>query len=61
MGITTKSRNISRAVCDGTGLSQEEIGLLLGAAAAGAALLVLLRTVDALVDLWPPSIGRAPN
>ena len=58
MGITTASRRISRAICDGTGLSQEEVGMLLGAAAVGTALLGLLRAVDALVDMWPPPMGR---
>lgn len=59
MGMTTGTHQITRALSDGTGLSQEEIGLLLAATALGAALFGVLRTVDTVMELWPIRLRRA--
>ena len=59
MGMNSGTHQITRALSDGTGLSQEEIGLLLAATALGATLFGLLRAVDALVELLPIPSGRA--
>lgn len=59
MGPTIGLRQITRAVSDGTGLSNEEIGLLVAAAASVTALLGLVRAVDVVMDIWPVPPGRA--
>jgi alkylhydroperoxidase/carboxymuconolactone decarboxylase family protein YurZ len=46
-------RQLTRALSDGTGLSQEEIVLLVAAAAVGTAVIGLLRTLDALKEVFP--------
>jgi hypothetical protein len=53
MDMTTASRQLTRAVSEATGLSQEEIGWLVAAAAVGTAVLGLVRAVDMLVEVWP--------
>ena len=53
MGISIGTRDLSRAVSDGTGLSNEEIGLLLGGLAAATGVIGGLRVVIAVRDLWP--------
>ena len=53
MGITIGTHDISRALSDGTGLSQEEIGLLLAAAALATAAFGLLRFASAVSAAWP--------
>jgi hypothetical protein len=53
MDMTTASRQLTRAVSEATGLSQEEIGWLVTAAAVGTAVLGLVRVVDMLVEVWP--------
>lgn len=58
MGMTRSNHHITRALSDGTGLSEEEIGLLVAATAIGTALYGLLRTVDAVLELWPIAWGR---
>jgi len=47
------TRQITRAVCDGTGLTQEELGLLVTAAAVVTAVIGVLHAVTALVEAWP--------
>ncbi len=60
MGVMSGTGRVTRALSDGTGLSQEEIVLLVAAAAAGAAVLGLLRTIDAVMTALPgPSRGAA--
>jgi alkylhydroperoxidase/carboxymuconolactone decarboxylase family protein YurZ len=52
-------RQLTRALSDGTGLSQEEILLLVAAAAVGTAVIGLLRTLEALKEVFPgPRAGR---
>ena len=58
MGETTGLHQITRAVSDGTGLSEEEIWLLAAAAASFAAVISLVRAVDAVKDAMPGSRGR---
>lgn len=53
MGFTSGIRQITRAVSDTTGLTQEEAELLLAAVALATALFGVLRAVDALMQLWP--------
>jgi len=53
MDMTTASRQLTRAVSEATGLSQEEIGWLVAAAAVGTAVLGVVRAVDMLVEVWP--------
>lgn len=59
MGLTIGTRQLTRAVSDGTGLSEEEIELLVAATALVAALVGLLRAVDAVVAVWPGPSGWA--
>lgn len=47
------THHLARAVSDSTGLSHEELMLLVGAAAVGTTVLVLLRVSDHLIDAWP--------
>jgi hypothetical protein len=49
MAPTTSLRQITRAVSDGTGLTQEEVWLLATVTASVAALTGLLRAVDAVM------------
>ncbi len=44
---------------DSTGLTQEEIGFLIAAAAVATGVVVALRTVDVVTRLWAPSGGRS--
>jgi hypothetical protein len=53
MDMTTASRQLTRVVSEAMGLSQEELGWLMAAAAAGTAVIGLVRAVDVLVDVWP--------
>lgn len=48
-------RPVVRSVARGTGLSEEEILWFTGAALVSAALLGILRTVDLVMDVWPPT------
>ena len=57
MNLTSGTRAIFRAVSEGTGLSQEEIALLVAQAVVVTAMFGGLRTVDALLDVWPVSTG----
>ncbi len=59
MQLTTGTHRLTGALSDGTGLTQEEIGFLVAAAAGLTVLLGLLRVVDALTDAWAMSRGRA--
>lgn len=58
MGVMSGTGRLTRALSDGTGLSQEEIVLLVAAAAVGTAVLGLLHTLDAVMDALP---GPAPT
>ena len=49
MGQTISLRQITRAVSDGTGLTQEEVWVFVAVAASVAALSGLLRAVDAVM------------
>ena len=49
MGPTISLRQITRAVSDGTGLTQEEVWVFVAVAASVAALSGLLRAVDAVM------------
>jgi hypothetical protein len=49
----TGARQVTRALSDGTGLSQEEIVALISGVAAATAVLGLLRAFDTLKDAWP--------
>ena len=53
MGLASGSRQVSRAVSDASGLSQEEAGLLVAGAAVTAALLATLRVMDFVRYLFP--------
>jgi len=62
MNRMSGTRRITRALSDGSGLSQEEIVALASGLAAATALLGLLRTFDVLSNAWPgshaPSVRR---
>ena len=49
MGPTISLRQINRAVCDGTGLTQEEAWVFMAVTASAAALTGLLRAFDAVM------------
>ena len=49
MAPTIKLRQINRAVCDGTGLTQEEAWVFVAVAASAVAVSGLLRAVDAVM------------
>ena len=55
MGLASGSRQVSRAVSDASGLSQEEAGLLVAGAAVSAVLLGALRVMDFVRYLFPPA------
>ncbi len=59
MRLPSVNYRLGDAVYDGTGLTQEEIGWLIAAAAVATGLLVAVRTVDAVMRLWTPSGGRS--
>jgi hypothetical protein len=61
MSLTTGLRRVTRALSDGTGLSEEEIGLLVAATASVTVVFGLIRAVDALMnlDLWPTPPNRS--
>ncbi len=59
MKVPTGNYRLGDALYDGTGLTQEEIGWLIAAAAVAAGLLVAVRTVDVVMRLWTPSGGRS--
>jgi hypothetical protein len=44
---------------DGTGLTQEEIGWLIAAAAVATGVLIAVRAVDVVIRFWTPSGGRS--
>ena len=58
MDVMKASRQVTRVVSEGTGLSQEEIGVLVVAGAVAATVLGLVRMVDVLVEVWPDRTGR---
>lgn len=53
MGNSIGASGITRAISDGTGLSGEEIGLLLGGVAAATVVIAGLRAAIAFRDMWP--------
>ena len=57
MNLPSGTREIVRAVSEGTGLSQEEIVILVAEALVVTAVFGVLRTVDALLDAWPIATG----
>jgi hypothetical protein len=56
--LPTGKYTIGDALQDGTGLSREEIGWLVAAAAVLTGVLVAVKTVDVVIRLWTPSGGR---
>ena len=59
MRVPSVNYRLGDAVYDGTGLTQEEIGWLIAAAAVATGLLLAVRTVDVVMRLWTPSGGRS--
>ena len=59
MKVPTGTYCLGDAVNDGTGLTQEELGWLIAAAAVASDLLVGVRAVDRVSRLWTPSGGRS--
>ena len=59
MRVPSVNYRLGDAVYDGTGLTQEEIGWLIAAAAVATGLLVAVRAVDVVMRLWTPSGGRS--
>jgi hypothetical protein len=57
MGVK-RSRNITQAVSDGTGLTGEELGLILGGLAAVTVVIGGLRAAIAFRDIWPKTKPR---
>jgi alkylhydroperoxidase/carboxymuconolactone decarboxylase family protein YurZ len=57
--VASTSRHLRRAVTDSTGLSQEEIGFLIAAAAVATGVVIALRTYELVTRLWAPSGGRS--
>ena len=55
MDVSTWTREASRALVDGTGLTHHEIAVLATVAAAATAALVALRAYDFLHDARPAS------
>jgi hypothetical protein len=53
MGVNIGTRDITRAVSDGTGLTGEELGLILGGLAAATVVIGGLRAAIAFRDIWP--------
>ena len=58
VGLASGSRQLSRAVSEASGLSQEEAGLLVAGAAVTTALLAALRVIDFVTDVWPRAAHR---
>lgn len=61
MHSTRGTHQITRALSDGTGLSQEEIKLLIAATALATVVLALLRAAVAFRDAWPGHHGSHPR
>jgi alkylhydroperoxidase/carboxymuconolactone decarboxylase family protein YurZ len=59
MRVPTGNYRLGDAVYDGTGLTQEEIGWLIAAAAVATGVLIAVRAVDVVMRLWTPSGGRS--
>ncbi len=59
MDVATTTRRLRGAVTDSTGLSQEEIGFLIAAAAVATGVVIALKTVDLVNRLWAPAGGRS--
>lgn len=55
----TTTRHLRGAVTDSTGLTEEEIGFLIAAAALTTGVVIALRTFDVVTRLWAPSGGRS--
>ena len=58
MHVPAGEHSARDAVSDSTGLTQEEIGFLIAAAAVATGVVVALRAVDLVTRLWAPSGGR---
>jgi alkylhydroperoxidase/carboxymuconolactone decarboxylase family protein YurZ len=59
MRVPTGNYRLGDAVYDGTGLTQEEIGWLIAAAAVATGVLIAVRAADVVMRLWTPSGGRS--
>jgi hypothetical protein len=59
MRLPSIDYKLGDAIYDGTGLTQEELGWLIAAAAVATGMLVAVRTVDVVMRLWTPSGGRS--
>ena len=58
-GMELTSRQVRRAVSDSTGLSEEELGFLIAAAAVATGVVIALRAFEIVTRLWAPSGGRS--
>jgi hypothetical protein len=59
MELATASRYLREAVIDSTGLTEEELGFVVTAAAVATGVVIALRTFDLVTRLWAPSGGRS--
>lgn len=59
MPLTIRPQSLSRAVSDGSGLTQEEVGVLLAGAAVATAVVVALRAVDVVTEMFPRHAPRS--
>jgi len=59
MRVPTGNYRLGDALQDGTGLTQEEIGWLIAAAAVLTGVVVAVRAVDVVLRFWTPSGGRS--
>jgi hypothetical protein len=58
VAMKVSTRQIGRAVTDGTGLTPEQLGLILVGAVVLTGAVVALRAVDLAMRLWTPSGAR---
>jgi len=59
MRVPTGSYGIGDALADGTGLTKEELGWLVVAAAIATGVVVAIRAADVVWRLWTPSGARS--
>ena len=59
MRVPSIDYKLGDAIYDGTGLTQEELGWLIAAAAIATGVVVALRAADVVMRLWTPSGARS--
>jgi hypothetical protein len=59
MRVPIGPHRLGEALSDGTGLTQEELGWLVAAAAVASGVVVALRAADLVSRLWTPSGARS--